>query len=254
MKVLIIEDEPHARMELKRLLAKVDQQLEVIAETDSVSDSLAFLESGHAFDLVFADIQLSDGLSFDIFSRMPIQQPVIFTTAYNEFAIKAFELNSIDYLLKPVEETQLRRALEKLKRMQEGLRDTNLSETARSLKEMLTGKKEYKSRFVIKAGDQFRYITTDEIAYFEAENNAVYAITKDALRLLVDYKMESLEQLLDPKLFFRINRGMIIHVASILKVHKYFNSRLRIDLQPKCSEEVLVSRLKVDDFLNWMDQ
>ncbi len=254
MKALIIEDEPHARIELKRLLNKVAPDIEVVAEPDSVSETVFFLRSGKPFDIVFADIQLSDGLSFDIFSLVEVTQPVIFTTAYNEFAIKAFELNSIDYLLKPIEESQLQRALEKLRKMKGSMEGTSFTLTAEKLKELLSNKREYKSRFVIKTGDQFKYITTSDIAYFVAEEGVVYAVDKLGTRLLVDYKMEELEQLLNPSEFFRVNRGNIVHIQSVNKVHKYFNSRLSIDLQPKTAEPVLVSRLKVDDFLTWMDQ
>jgi DNA-binding LytR/AlgR family response regulator len=254
MKALIIEDEPHARTELKRLLTKVAPDVEVVAETDSVAETVLFLQSGKEFDLVFADIQLSDGLSFDIFSKVEVTQPVIFTTAYNEFAIKAFELNSIDYLLKPIEEKQLQRALDKLRKMKGSMEATSLTLTAEKLKELLSSKREYKSRFVIKTGDQFRYITTSDIAYFMADEGMVYAVDKQGTRLLVDYKMEELELLLNPSEFFRINRGCTVHIQSVQKVHKYFNSRLSIDLQPKTAEPVLVSRLKVDDFLTWMDQ
>jgi DNA-binding LytR/AlgR family response regulator len=193
-------------------------------------------------------------LSFDIFSKVEVTQPVIFTTAYNEFAIKAFELNSIDYLLKPIEEKQLQRALDKLRKMKGSMEATSLTLTAEKLKELLSSKREYKSRFVIKTGDQFRYIATSDIAYFMADEGMVYAIDKQGTRLLVDYKMEELELLLNPSEFFRINRGCTVHIQSVQKVHKYFNSRLSIDLQPKTAEPVLVSRLKVDDFLTWMDQ
>jgi DNA-binding LytR/AlgR family response regulator len=254
MNVLIIEDEPHARAELRRLLKKLVPQLTIVAELDSVADACAFLAKPVLFDIVFADIQLSDGLSFDIFSRIEVSQPVIFTTAYNEFAIKAFELNSIDYLLKPIEEQQLHKALSKYEKVKGNYINDSLVITADKLKELLSSKREYKSRFVIKTGDQFKYITTDEIACFEADDSVVYAVNREQQKLLIDFKMEELEKLLDPKLFFRINRGFIVHIRSIRKVHKYFNSRLSLELQHKTTEPVLVSRLKVDDFLTWMDQ
>lgn len=254
MNALIIEDEPHARAELKRLLGNIAPGMQVVAELDSVTDACAFLSSGTPFDLVFADIQLSDGLSFDIFNKIPVSQPVIFTTAYNEFAIKAFELNSIDYLLKPIEEKLLRKAIDKLERIRESYTAQPLILTADKLKELLSVKKEYKSRFVTRIGDQFKYITTGEIAYFMADNNTVYAVTRQQQRAIIDYRMEELENLLDPRLFFRANRGVIVHIESISKVHKYFNSRLSIEVLPKTEEPLLVSRLKVDDFLKWMDQ
>lgn len=254
MNALIIEDEPHARAELKRLLNKVAPQISIVAELDSVTDACTFLASGKPFDLVFADIQLSDGLSFDIFNQINISQPVIFTTAYNEFAIKAFDLNSIDYLLKPIEENQLEKALVKLNRIKENYNNQSLMLSAEKLKELLNVKKEYKSRFVTKIGDQFKYIGVDEVAYFNADDNVVYAITLQQQKVIVDYKMEELELVLDPKLFFRANRGFMVHIKAIQKVHKYFNSRLSLEVLPKTEEPVLVSRLKVDDFLNWMDQ
>lgn len=254
MNALIIEDEPHARLELKRLLAKVAPQIFVVAELDSVTDSCSFLASGSPFDLIFADIQLSDGLSFDIFNQISVSQPVIFTTAYNEFAIKAFELNSIDYLLKPIEEKQLLKALAKLDKIRESYGSQSLMLSAEKLRELLATKKEYKSRFVTKIGDQFKYITVDDIAYFFADNNLVYAYTHQQQKVIVDYKMEELETLLNPKVFFRANRGFMVHIQAIQKVHKYFNSRLSLDVFPKTEEQVLVSRLKVDDFLKWMDQ
>lgn len=254
MNVLIIEDEPHARTEIKRLLKKLVPQATIVAELDSVADACVFLATPQSFDIVFADIQLSDGLSFDIFSKIEITQPVVFTTAYNEFAIKAFELNSIDYLLKPIEEEQLKKAITKYEKIKDSYINSSLLFTADKLKELLSPKREYKSRFVIKMGDQFKYITSDEIAWFEANDNVVYAITCEQQKLLIDYKMEDLEKLLDPKMFFRINRGFIVHIQSIKKVHKYFNSRLSLDLQHKTEEPILVSRLKVDDFLSWMDQ
>lgn len=254
MNAFIIEDEPHARIELKRLLAKVAPHIIVVAESDSVTDACSFLASGKPFDVVFADIQLSDGLSFDIFNQIQISQPVIFTTAYNEFAIKAFELNSIDYLLKPIEENQLQKALSKLDRIRASYTSHPLMLSTEKLKELLSTKKEYKSRFVTKIGDQFKYVTVDEIAYFFADNNVVYAHTHQQQKVIVDYKMEELEDLLDPRVFFRVNRGFMVHIKAIQKVHKYFNSRLSLELLPKTEEPILVSRLKVDDFLNWMDQ
>jgi two-component system, LytTR family, response regulator LytT len=254
MKALIIEDEPHARAELKRLLKKLVPDWTIAAELDSVADACTFLATGPSFDIVFADIQLSDGLSFDIFSQIRVQQPVIFTTAYNEFAIKAFELNSIDYLLKPIEEKQLNKAIQKLEQVQRNYSTQSTALTADKLKLLLTPKQPYKSRFLIKMGDQYKYITTDQIAYIEAVDNAVYAVIDSQQKLLLDYKMEDLEKQLDPQLFFRINRGFIVQIAAIRKVHKYFNSRLRLELDPPVEEPVLVSRLKVDDFLKWMDQ
>jgi DNA-binding LytR/AlgR family response regulator len=254
MNALIIEDEPHARIEIKRLLSKVWPIANIVGEADSVSEAVAFIKSGVPFDLVFADIQLADGLSFDIFKEVPVMKPVIFTTAYNEFAIKAFELNSIDYLLKPIEEPALLKAMSKLNLITAEYAHQSLALTAQKLSNLFTPVKEYKTRFVVKIGDQFKYIAADDIAHFEADDNVVYAHSFDGNKSLVDYKMEELENVLNPTTFFRINRGSIIHIRAIQKMHKYFNSRLRIEIIPALEEPLLVSRQKVDDFIKWLDQ
>lgn len=252
MKAVIVEDEPHARVELKRLLSKVDAGIVIVAELDSVADAIAYLSNRPDIDLLFVDIHLADGLSFDIFTSVEISQPVIFTTAYNEFAIQAFDLNSIDYLLKPIEESKLSKAIDKLKKVTENKSPFNI--TAEKLKALLSPKPAYKDRFVIKMGDQFKAIYTRDIALFEANDNAVYAINNETQRMLVDYKMEEIEKMVNPDQFFRINRGAILNIATIQKVHKHFNGRLKIDSGLKLEEPLLVSRLKVDQFLNWMGQ
>ncbi len=253
MKAIIIEDEPHARAELKRLLLQIDDAVEIVAEIESVSAAIAFLKQSSAYDVIFLDIQLSDGLSFDIFNAVKVDKPIIFTTAYNEFAIKAFELNSVDYLLKPIEPENLEKALLKLKRIQPN--QAAQSYSGEQLRELLgLAKKESKSRFLIKIGDQFKHISTDEIAYFFAERNTIYLVTKANTKYIVDYKLDELEEKLDSKFFFRITRSFIINIQSITKVHKYFNSRLLIEVTPAVEEQLLVSRIKVDAFLAWMDQ
>jgi DNA-binding LytR/AlgR family response regulator len=253
MKAVIIEDEPHARAELKRLLQQTDDSIEIIAEIESVKEAVKFLTNTQEYDLIFLDIQLSDGLSFDIFNDVKVFKPIIFTTAYNEYAIKAFELNSVDYLLKPIEPEQLEKALEKLKKIKATA--SSQSYTGEQLRALLgLSKKESKSRFLIKIGDQFKYISTEEIAYFFAERNTIYLVTKTNLKYIVDYRLDELEERLDPKYFFRITRSFIVHIQAIQKVHKYFNSRLLIEVQPSVEEQLLVSRIKVDAFLSWMDQ
>jgi DNA-binding LytR/AlgR family response regulator len=254
MKIVIIEDEPHARNELKRLLFKIDPSIEVMAELESVEEAVLFLGSNLEFDLLFLDIQLSDGLSFDIFNEVRINKPIVFTTAYNEYALKAFELNSIDYLLKPVEPDQLNKSIDKFKR----LYPTNaapLSFNGDQLRALLgLENKGVKSRFLIKIGDQFKYIPTQEIAYFYADRNTIYLVSLDAKKYIVDYRLDELEEQLSKLDFFRITRSYIIHIQSIVKVHKYFNSRLMLEIKPAVEEQLLVSRIKVDGFLNWLDK
>lgn len=255
MKVIIIEDEPYARQELKRLLKKVDPAIEVVKELDEIEESVNWLSANTDFDLAFLDIQLSDGLSFEIFNRIPFNKPVIFTTAYNEYALNAFELNSIDYLLKPVEEKALQKAFDKLASMRSQLSTEKPFQLPPELMKLLdTGKKGFKNRFLSRVGDQFKYTQADEVAFFIAEHNTVTLVGQNGSKSIVNATLEELEGMVDPQEFFRANRSFIVNIKAVQKVHKYFNSRLLLELSPKTDEQVLVSRLKVDDFLNWLDQ
>lgn len=253
MKALIVEDEPHARVELKRLISKVNTNIEIVAEIDSVEEAVEYLLD-HQPELIFLDIQLSDGLSFDIFNEVKINCPVIFTTAYNQYAIDAFKLNSIGYLLKPVTEQALSEVLNKLKELKAWF-EPKVSMNANDLRNMLgIESRSYKKRFITKIGDQFKFISVEDIAYFYADKNAVYLVETKGNRYIIDYKMEEIDALLNPESFFRINRGMVVNIEAITKVNKYFNGRLSLELNPVMQDQVLVSRLRVDDFLLWMDK
>lgn len=252
MKAVIIEDEPHARQELKRLLKRVNPEIEIIMELDSVKESIEWLEDHEDFDCLFLDIQLSDGLSFDIFNTISIDKPVIFTTAYNEYAIKAFQLKSIDYLMKPVELPLLEKAIQKLNKLNP--KPTSLPFNGDELRRLLgIEQKKEKSRFLIKIGEQFKTIACEEIAWFYADRNTVYLVAHDDKRYIIEYTLDELEQELSRKEFFRATRGMIVSIQCIQKVHKYFNSRLLLEIKPEAGEQVLVSRVRVDAFLKWMD-
>lgn len=257
MKVLIIEDEPFAQQELKRLLSDADDSIEILEMIDSVEDAVEWLGENKAPELIFLDIQLADGLSFEIFKQIEIGSPVIFTTAYDQYAIEAFNLNSIDYLLKPIKPADLKKALKKLRKMQDqfkgGQDDLKLS---RQQLEGVLGllKKEYKSRFIARMGEQIKHIPVDEIAYFYAEDNVVFLINRKGERVIVDYSIEEISSIVDPKDFFRLNRAFVAHINAIGKVYKYLNSRLKIELSPASEKEVLVSRNKVKEFVDWMDK
>ncbi len=254
MKVLIVEDEPVAQIELERLLKNIEPDIEIIDKIDSVEDGIEWFSSNSSPDLVFLDIQLSDGLSFEIFRKVKIKSPVIFTTAFNEYALEAFKLNSIDYLLKPIEPNDLQAALEKYKGIKEQFSSNDLDESIKKVREMLNySGKEFKKRFVSKVGDQYIKIDARDVAYFKADNNIVYLIDKQGKKNIIEYTLEELVEMLDPKEFFRLNRTYISNIESIAKVHKYFNSRLKVDLNPDSGDKVLVSRVKVSDFLKWMD-
>jgi DNA-binding LytR/AlgR family response regulator len=248
MHVLIIEDETPAAERLQTLLSEADPALRTLAVLDSVESSVEWLDSHPRPDLLFCDIQLADGLSFEIFAQREVQAPVIFTTAYDEYALRAFQVNSIDYLLKPVEADQLRRALDKYRRLQpQALPDL------KRLLEQLHRPPAYRERFLIRLGEQFRYVLTEEIAYFMAESGVVYAVTREQKRLPVDHKVEELEQLLDPRRFFRINRKFIVSLSAIRRIHSWFNSRLKLELEPAAEGETVVSRERVNEFKQWLN-
>lgn len=257
MKILIIEDEPFAQDEVRRLLSKAmkESEYEVVACLDSVEDSVVWFEQNPTPDLVFMDIQLSDGLSFEIFEHVDIPMPIIFTTAYDEYAIKAFKLNSIDYLLKPIKFVALKNAITKFQTVKDQYVNTTLHNN-NELRDQLLNRKEpdYKLRFLAKIGDQIRHISIEETSYFYAEDNLVYLVSNDNKHFIIDYSLEQLTKVLNPDLFFRATRGHIVKIDSIKKVHKYFNSRLKLELIPPFKDDVLVPRAKVGAFMEWMDR
>ncbi len=258
MKVLIIEDEPFAQQELKRLLGKLNVEIEILEMIDTVEDSVAWLKSNPAPDLIFLDIQLADGLSFEIFKQIKIEAPVIFTTAFDEYAIQAFRLNSVDYLLKPIKIGDLKNAMAKLDAMKKQFashEQVSLGITPEQLQSLLQlGKPEYKSRFIARVGDQIKYVPVGEVAYFYAEDNVVFMVTTKSDRYIIEHSIEELDGLVDPKDFFRLNRGVLAHIGSINKVYKYMSSRLKIELKPETEKEILVSRARVSEFMEWMER
>lgn len=258
MNVVIVEDEIPAAEKLERYLLRYNQDIRVLAKLQSVSDSVAwFKENQNQVDLIFMDIQLIDGQSFAIFEQVEITKPIIFTTAYDEYALKAFEVNSIAYLLKPITFPDLSLAIDKLNLLQ-GASATNKfnDPIAIGFKELLAGittQQKYKSRFMIKIGEHIRSVTTDKILFFYAEGRNAYITTDQGRRLIIDYKLEELESILDPKLFFRVNRTFIININAINDVLVYSNSRLKVITEIKPEKEIIVSREKVGAFKQWFD-
>jgi len=253
MKILIIEDEPFARAELIRLLKATGREFSVLDQIDTVEDSVTWLRSHAQPDLIFLDIQLADGLSFEIFRQVSVSSPVIFTTAYNEYAIKAFQLNSIDYLLKPVSPEALEHALSKLDELRTVLSPQKPWLEQNQMENLLRMmNKEYKARILLKTGDNIRSVDMEEVAYFYAEEDVVFAMLKKGSRSIVDYTLNQLETELDPKHFHRLTRGCIARITAIKKVSKYFNSRLQVELDPPMEEKLLVSRVNVPEFLKWL--
>jgi DNA-binding LytR/AlgR family response regulator len=254
MNVLIIEDEVPAAEKLERYLLKYDSATAIAARLNSVADAVAWLRNHQEqVDLIFMDIQLMDGLSFQIFQQVQVRKPVIFITAFNEFALDAFKVNSIDYLLKPITFTDLSNSLKKLESLREQLQ-WNDSKT-RQLSDVFnsTKTKDYKTRFMVKLGDHIRSITTDQISLFYADGRDVYLVTTQNRKFIVDYTLETLEDLLDPAVFYRVNRTFILNIHAIKDVMMYSNSRLKISLTQEFDKEIIVSREKVNPFKEWFD-
>ncbi len=250
MTTIIIEDEKPAARLLQRKLEKIDVKVDVMLH--SVEEAMLWFSKNEHPDLIFLDIQLSDGLSFEIFEKIDIKSAVIFTTAYDEYALKAFKLNSIDYLLKPIDEDDLYIAVSKFK-MRLPKQET-IQLDFEQIKKMLTNpfEKNFKTRFTVKIGQHIKVITTDEIECFFSENKGTYIHTFDNRNYLVENTLEILEQELDPKNFFRVSRKFIIPLKSIKEIILYSNSRLKVILPSYKEDEVVVSREKVSDFKNWI--
>jgi two-component system, LytTR family, response regulator len=254
MNVLIVEDEIPAAEKLQRYLTKYDATIHVAKHVTTVKEAVEWLQKNQdSVDLLFMDIQLLDGLSFQIFQQVTIRKPVIFITAFNEFALDAFKVNSIDYLLKPITFTDLAASLKKLETLREQLQWS--TQKTEQLKEAFATPKtkDYKTRFMVKLGDHIRSITTDQIGFFYAEGRDVYLVTTQGRKFIIDYTLETLEELLEPVTFFRINRSFILNINAIKDVIVYSNSRLKITLLQEFDKEIIVSREKVGEFKEWFD-
>ena len=254
MKTIIIEDEKPAARLLQRKLEKLD--IEVGVMLHSVEEALDWFSKNEHPDLIFLDIQLSDGLSFEIFEKVEIKSAVIFTTAYDEYALRAFKLNSIDYLLKPIDEDDLEIAVATFKSLlpKQELQTQSLGIDFEQIKKMLTNpfEKNYKKRFTVKIGQHLKVISIDEIECFFSENKGTYLHTFDNRNYLIECTLELLEQELDPVDFFRISRKFIIPLKAIKEIVLYSNSRLKVILPSFKEEDAIVSREKVSDFKTWI--
>ncbi len=254
MKTIIIEDEKPAARLLQRKLEKLNVRVEVMLH--SVQEAIDWFSNNEHPDLIFLDIQLSDGLSFEIFEKVEIKSAVIFTTAYDEYALRAFKLNSIDYLLKPIDEVELEVSILKFaahfQKSKEGIFTSQMD--FEKIKKMFQNsfEQEFKKRFTVKIGQHLKVISTDEIECFFSENKGTYIHTFDNRNYLIESTLEVLEQELDTKDFYRISRKFIIPMKSIKEIVVYSNSRLRVILPTFKEEEVIVSREKVSDFKNWI--
>ncbi|WP_422083184.1 LytR/AlgR family response regulator transcription factor [Ulvibacterium sp.] len=250
MKAVIIEDEEFASKRLGQLIRELSPEIAIVGNLTSVESSILWFSKNTLPDLIFLDIQLNDGYGFDVLDKLEEHPPVIFTTAYNEYAIRGFKYNGIDYLLKPIVKNELKKALEKF-RKNLTRNGTSSTEHLEHLKQLFH--KEYKHRFMVKVGNQFRSFNVDEIAYFKSYEGLIHLHTHANQSYPIEYSIDQLEEILNPIQFFRINRKFMVSVKAVVEIHTYFNSRLLLRLLPKEEGQVIVSRERTTKFKRWLD-
>ncbi len=253
MNILIVEDEELAVKKLQKTLLAVDPSASVAGVTDSIQSTVEWLNGNAQPDLILMDIELADGQSFEIFNQVEVKCPVVFTTSYDEYALKAFKVNTIDYLLKPVQKEELDAALNKYRKFHSNTAADviNIDSLVKELQQKLKPK-EYRKRFLVKLGQKLVSIEVDDIGYFYSDGRLNFFKTKDNKKFVVDYTMDELEEMLDPLQYFRISRSFFVSVNSVEKIDDYFGNRIILSLQPATDKEAIVSREKVTDFKKWM--
>jgi DNA-binding LytR/AlgR family response regulator len=252
MKVLIVEDEKLAADKLEKLILEIDPDIEVLGIADSVKDTAKWLANNTSPDLIFMDIQLGDGICFEVFEIIEVKCPIIVTTAFNEYAQEAFKVNSIDYLLKPINKDEVKSALDKFHSMKAVF---DMAESARRMseaKKMLESG--YKMRFMVKIGEHIVSVPVEEIAYFFSRDKGTFFKTNEGRSFLVDYSLEQVEDMSDPIGFFRINRKYLVSFQSISDIITYSNSRLKVVVPHMDEGDILVSRHRVKEFKNWLNR
>lgn len=250
MKVVIVEDEPLASEKLERYLHKYDEEILVMTRLTSIEEAVDWItQYQEEVDLIFMDIQLEDGLSFEIFNKVQVNKPVIFTTAFDEFAIDAFKVNSIDYLLKPILFTELSKALKKFETLRsQFFGGQQINEMVKHLSDA-----GFKNRFLVRLGNHIHSIKSEDISFFYAEGRDAYLIANNEKKYIIEYTLEKLEELLNPRVFFRVNRSFIVNINAIADVLVYSNRRLKLTLHQNIDKEIIVSREKVADFKKWFE-
>lgn len=254
MNVLLIEDEPQAAQRLEKLVKAIVPGVVILAKIDTVKNSVEWLTSNPPPDLILMDIQLADGISFSIFDQCEVKSPVIFTTAYDEYALKAFKVNSIDYILKPVDEAELKAAIQKFELLtgSKNSAPDKMLESIGLAMQMLT--KKYKERFVVKVGEHLKSIEVSDILFFFSLEKTTFAQTKDGRKHILDFTIEQLDGLINPDRFFRINRKYLVAADSIQDMISYTNSRLKLVLKTSYDNDVIVARERVQEFKDWLDR
>ncbi len=249
MNILLIEDEEPAAKRLQKMILEIEPAAKVSDNIVSITSGIKWLRENPAPDLIISDIQLADGLSFEIFKAADVHCPVIFTTAYDQYAIEAFRVNSIDYLLKPVKKEELAAAIGKYKKLHKAAPALNIEQLLKSIQPQTP---DYKKRFVVRYGEHIKTISIDEVAYFYTEDKINFLTTKENRRFTIDFNLDALEDMLDPKEFFRINRQYIIGIHSIAEMFAYSKSRVLVKLNPPAKHETVVSTERSADFKLWL--
>lgn len=255
MKIAIIEDEAPALNRLKKMVQVALPNAELVATADSIESGIELFANHPSLDLVFMDIELADGQSFELIKQVEIKCPIIFTTAYDEFAIKAFRVNALDYLLKPINADELSQAINKVKTYQANSQPDFKNQFEQLLQGLtIPSTNAYKNRFLIRNGNKLVSVPVEEILLFHAADKLVYVYTQNNQKLVIDYTLDELCDLLNPKYFFQLNRQFIAHINSIKSIHTYFNGKLKVELLRVEQEEVLVSRERAPEFKQWLNQ
>lgn len=254
MKVVIVEDERLAVDRVKGFLEKYDAQIEVLADLPSVKKAVEWFSSHPFPDLILLDIHLEDGQSFGIFEQISIDCPVIFITAFDEYLIRAFKLNSVDYLLKPVNFQELSQAIEKFKKYHAPKKSFTLADIQQILNPLIEQKPSFKERFLVSSGSKIQTVPVDEVAYYYSEDKITFLVNRQGQRFPLDLSLDKLQEVLDPSKFFRINRKFIASLESISQIHKYSPTRLKLGLLPDPKQEVFVSIERYSQFKDWLDR
>jgi DNA-binding LytR/AlgR family response regulator len=255
MKILLVEDEELAAKRMVQLISELEPESKIFGPLDTVKSTVAHLKTNTDYDLIFLDIQLADGKSFSIFEAIHLTIPVIFTTAYDEYALQAFRLNSIDYLLKPVNKEKLQEAMEKFRKIKSYFGSTNPNDHLYELirKMQVPTQMPYQDRFLISRADALIPVKSKEVACFFAQDKVVTLLTNDNKSYILPQTLDELESRLDPRLFFRINRQFIVSADAIVKVHNYFNFKLKVEMKPDPGTELIVSRARTTEFKQWLN-
>jgi DNA-binding LytR/AlgR family response regulator len=252
MNILILEDEKAAADRLSAMLKDANPAAVVVAVLESVKDAVSWLRANKDIDLIVSDIQLADGLSFEVFEQVQVHKPIIFTTAFDAYTLKAFKLNSIDYLLKPIDKEELKAALDKFASFHQPAPAIDIMSIFKQVQQ--SGSAAFKSRFLIKQGDRLSFIPATDAAYLRADDKVIFLHNHHGQKYIVDETLDELEKSMDPAVFYRINRSYIVHINSIDKIHTHFNGRLKIDLKRSDDNEIFVSRQRVSEFKRWLNR